>query len=80
LYAVEDAFRFSVSENKHAIIVDFFVDSRNTTHAVKRLNKQDGGRRPCIFITNNEVAASEYKKMREAELRPGDAKWEMGYL
>lgn len=78
MYAVEDAFRFSVSENKHAIIVNFFVDSRSTTHAVKRLNKQDGGCHPCIFITNNEVTASECKKLREAGLRPGDANWEIG--
>ena len=29
---------------------------RDTTHAVTRLNQQDGGRRQSILITNNEVS------------------------
>ena len=41
-----------------------------------RLNKQDGGRRQCISVTNNEVAASEQKQLREQGLRPGDHEWE----
>lgn len=41
-----------------------------------RLNKQDGGRRQCISVTNNEVAADEQKALREKGLRPGDAEWE----
>ncbi|WP_431224940.1 hypothetical protein ACQ86O_08970 [Serratia sp. L9] len=41
-----------------------------------RLNKQDGGRRQCISVTNNEVAASEQKQLREQGLRPGDPEWE----
>jgi adenine-specific DNA-methyltransferase len=41
-----------------------------------RLNRQDGGRRQCISITNNEVAADEQKALREQGLRPGDAEWE----
>lgn len=41
-----------------------------------RLNKQDGGRRQCISVTNNEVGADEQKALREARLRPGDAQWE----
>jgi adenine-specific DNA-methyltransferase len=41
-----------------------------------RLNRQDDGRRQCISITNNEVAADEQLKRRKAGLRPGDADWE----
>jgi adenine-specific DNA-methyltransferase len=41
-----------------------------------RLNKQDGGCRQSICVTNNEVAADEHKKLREQGLRPGDAEWE----
>ena len=41
-----------------------------------RLNRQDGGRRQCISVTNNEVAADEQKTLREQGLRPGDAEWE----
>jgi len=41
-----------------------------------RLNRHDGGRRQCISVTNNEVAADEQKELREQGLRPGDADWE----
>lgn len=76
LYAVEDALRFFVSDKSEAVILDFFSGSGTTAHAVMRLNKQDGGQRQCISVTNNEVAADEQKKLREAGLRPGDAEWE----
>lgn len=76
LYAVEDALRFVVSSKPEAIILDFFSGSGTTAHAVMRLNRQDGGRRQCISVTNNEVAADEQKSLREQGLRPGDAEWE----
>lgn len=76
LYAVEDALRFFVANNPNAIILDFFSGSGTTAHAVMRLNRQDGGRRQCISVTNNEVAASEQKALSEQGLRPGDADWE----
>ena len=59
LYAVEDCLRFIVGANKDAIVLDFFSGSGTTSHAVMRLNHQDGGRRQCISVTNNEVAADE---------------------
>ncbi|MBK8809526.1 MAG: site-specific DNA-methyltransferase [Acidobacteria bacterium] len=76
LYAVEDALRFFVKNKTEAVILDFFAGSGTTAHAVMRLNKQDGGRRQCISVTNNEVAADEHKRLREEGLRPGDAEWE----
>jgi len=76
LYAVEDALRFFVKEKTNAIILDFFAGSGTTTHAIMRLNRQDGGRRQCISVTNNEVAADEQKTLRKQGLRPGDAEWE----
>lgn len=76
LYAVEDALRFVVASKPKAIILDFFSGSGTTAHAVMRLNRQDGGRRQCISVTNNEVAANEQKALREQRLRPGDAEWE----
>lgn len=76
LYAVEDALRFFVAQKPNAIILDFFSGSGTTAHAVMRLNRQDGGRRQCISVTNNEVAADEQKALREQGLRPGDAEWE----
>ncbi|HEX7339867.1 MAG TPA: DNA methyltransferase [Rhodanobacteraceae bacterium] len=76
LYAVEDVLRFFVASKTEAVILDFFAGSGTTAHAVMRLNKQDGGRRQCISVTNNEVGADEQKKLREQGLRPGDAEWE----
>ncbi len=76
LYAVEDALRFFVGNKPNAIILDFFSGSGTTAHAVMRLNRQDGGRRQCISVTNNEVAADEQKALREQGLRPGDTEWE----
>ena len=76
LYAVEDALRFFVKDNPNAIVLDFFAGSGTTAHAVMRLNRQDGGRRQCISVTNNEVAADEQKTLRKKKLRPGDPEWE----
>jgi len=76
LYAVEDTLRFFVADNKEAVILDFFAGSGTTAHAVMRLNKQDGGRRQSISVTNNEVAAGEQSSLRKKRLRPGDPDWE----
>jgi adenine-specific DNA-methyltransferase len=76
LYAVEDWLRFFVAEKPNAIILDFFSGSGTTAHAVMRLNRQDGGRRQTISVTNNEVAADEQVALRRAGLRPGDPGWE----
>lgn len=76
LYAVEDTLRFFVADKPEAVILDFFSGSGTTAHAVMRLNKQDGGRRQVISVTNNEVGADEQKRLREQGLRPGDPEWE----
>ncbi|MFF0495676.1 site-specific DNA-methyltransferase [Nocardia aobensis] len=76
LYAVEDALRFIVADKGDAVIVDFFAGSGTTAHAVMRLNKQDGGRRRSISVTNNEVSADEQTRLRREGHRPGDAGWE----
>lgn len=76
LYAVEDALRFFVADKPFAVVLDFFAGSGTTAQAVMRLNKQDGGSRQCISITNNEVSADEQKALRERGLRPGDPEWE----
>ncbi len=41
-------------ENKEFKILDFFAGSGTTGHAVMQLNKEDGGERQFILITNNE--------------------------
>ena len=76
LYAVEDALRFFVTHKPHALVLDFFAGSGTTAHAVARLNRQDGGSRRSIIVTNNEVSAEEARMLHGAGLRPGDAEWE----
>lgn len=76
LYAVEDSLRFFVKDKPNAVILDFFAGSGTTAHAVMRLNRQDGGQRQCISVTNNEVSADEQARLRKQGLRPGDTEWE----
>lgn len=76
LYAVEDCLRFVISDNPNAVVLDFFGGSGTTAHAVMRLNRQDGGRRQAIIVTNNEVSAEEQKALRAQGLKPGDEDWE----
>lgn len=76
LYAVEDVLRFYVASKPNATVLDFFSGSGTTAHAIMRLNKQDGGRRQCISVTNNEVSAEEQQALRKKGLRPGDPDWE----
>lgn len=76
LYAVEDALGFFIKGKPEAKIVDFFSGSGTTAHAVMRLNRQDGGRRQSISITNNEVSSIEQERLSAEGLRPGDAQWE----
>lgn len=76
LYAVHDALRFFVANKPNALIVDFFAGSGTTLHAVNLLNAEDGGRRQCVMVTNNEVSDEESKQLRAKGFNPGDAEWE----
>lgn len=40
-------------------VLDFFAGSGTTMHAVLQLNQEDGGRRSCILVTNNENGICE---------------------
>lgn len=76
IYAVEDALRFFVGSKPKAVILDFFAGSGTTAQAVMRLNRQDGGRRQCILVTNNEVGADEQTRLAADGHRPGESEWE----
>lgn len=76
LYAVHDTLRFFVSNKPNALIVDFFAGSGTTLHAVNLLNAEDGGKRRCILVTNNEVSADEAKELTKQGVKPGDPEWE----
>ena len=43
-----------ISASKTSIALDFFAGSGATLHAVMQLNQEDGGKRQCILVTNNE--------------------------
>lgn len=47
------------NNNKRAIVLDFFAGSGTTGEAVLRLNKEDGGKRQFILMTNNEDNIAE---------------------
>ena len=65
------------AKTKTPVVLDYFSGSGTTAHAVMRLNKQDGGRRQCISVTNNEVSSRRAESAaRERGLRPGDPEWE----
>ena len=76
LYAVHDTIRFFVANKPNALIVDFFAGSGTTLHAVNLLNAEDGGKRRCIMVTNNEVSEAEAKALRKKGHQPGDEEWE----
>lgn len=76
LYAVRDCLKFFVANKPDALIVDFFAGSGTTLHAVNLLNAEDGGKRRCILVTNNEVAESEEKILRRQGYQPNDEEWQ----
>lgn len=43
-----------ISTSTDSIILDFFAGSGTTLHATMQLNAEDGGKRKCILVTNNE--------------------------
>lgn len=44
-----------LSPNNNAVVLDFFAGSGTTGQAVMELNKEDGGHRQFILVTNNEA-------------------------
>ncbi|MBP3204036.1 MAG: site-specific DNA-methyltransferase [Lachnospiraceae bacterium] len=76
LYAVRDCLYFFTANNPDALIIDFFAGSGTTLHAVNLLNAEDGGRRRCIMVTNNEVSNDEAIALAAKGLQPGDPEWE----
>lgn len=76
LYAVHDTLRFFVVDKPNALVVDFFAGSGTTLHAINLLNAEDGGKRRCIMVTNNEVSVEEAAMLSEKGYHPGDEEWE----
>lgn len=76
LYAVHDALRFFVESKPDALVIDFFAGSGTTMHAINLLNAEDGGKRRCICVTNNEVSEEEAKELTAKGEKPGNEEWE----
>ena len=76
LYAVEDTIRFYVRNKPDALILDFFAGSGTTSHAVARLNREDGGRRQSISVTNNEVNEETARRLNENGIEAGQSEFE----
>lgn len=76
LYSVYDSLKIYLEDKKDALVVDFFAGSGTTMHAVNLMNKEDGGRRHCILVTNNELSEVEEKSLREKGYNKGDDEWE----
>jgi len=76
LYSTKDAVAAVVRNNPNALIVDFFAGSGTTLHAVNLLNAEDGGKRRCILVTNNEVSEAEIRGLKAAGYQSGDPEWE----
>lgn len=76
VYAVHDTIRFFLSHKKNGLILDFFAGSGTTLHAVNLLNKEDGGSRRCIMVTNNEIGEQKEKELLHKGVYPGNNEWE----
>lgn len=75
LYMTKDSIATVMKDRPNALIVDFFAGSGTTLHAVNLLNKEDGGNRRCILVTNNEVSVDEAKRLRTKGINPGEKEW-----
>lgn len=70
LYLVRDSLAALVGDKPDAVVVDFFAGSGTTLHATCLLNAEDGGKRRCILVTNNEVDAETIRSLdREGHYR-----------
>jgi adenine-specific DNA-methyltransferase len=76
LYAVRDALEAVIKERPDALVLDFFAGSGTTLHATCLLNAEDGGRRRCILVTNNEVDKKTTNKLRRQGHFRGDPEFE----
>ncbi len=76
IYAVRDTLAAVVRDRPDALILDFFAGSGTTLHATCMLNADDGGRRRCILVTNNEVDEKQTAALHKQGIFRGDAKFE----
>lgn len=76
VYAVRDCLAAVVRNRPDALILDFFAGSGTTFHATCLLNAEDGGRRRCVLVTNNEVDEKTTRQLYKRGVFRGDAEFE----
>jgi adenine-specific DNA-methyltransferase len=76
IYTVEDTLRLFIGDKPEALVLDYFAGSGTTAHAVFRINQQDGGRRRCILVTNNEVDDKTARRLHKQGLYVGDPEFD----
>lgn len=76
IHAVRDTIATVCANRPNALIVDFFAGSGTTYHATCMLNAEDGGRRRCILVSNNEVSDKRAKDLAKKGFLPGDPDYE----
>jgi adenine-specific DNA-methyltransferase len=76
VYAVRDTLDLFTRHKRKAVILDFFAGSGTTLHATAMLNNEDGGRRQCILITNNEVGPERQRQLAAQGYTPADENWQ----
>ena len=75
--SLHDTIRFFIANKPNAIVLDYFAGSGTTQHAVNLLNAEDGGKRTCIMVTNNDVSIAEEKAFEKKGIKKGDPEWEL---
>jgi adenine-specific DNA-methyltransferase len=76
IYAVRDCLAAVCLDRPDALIVDFFAGSGTTLQATCMLNREDGGQRRCILVTNNEVDPDTRAALRLAGHLRGTPEYE----
>ncbi len=76
LYAVRDTLDILVHDRPDALILDAFAGSGTTLHATMLLNAEDGGRRRCLLVTNNEVGEDLARHLNRSGHFRGDPEFD----
>jgi adenine-specific DNA-methyltransferase len=66
LYTMREVLAATTANRPEALILDYFAGSGTTLHATMQLNAEDGGRRRCFLVTNNEVKAHTATKLNRS--------------
>lgn len=71
LYVVKDCIAAVCRNRPNALVLDFFAGSGTTLHATAMLNREDGGKRQCILVANNEVDEKTAKRLASEGIEEG---------